>query len=189
MVRGLYTVQNGRAKNPTYTLGEKGINSIYASADVSWNKTIYISGTGRKDWFSTLSTDNNGILYPSVSGSYVFTETLNGALHWLNFGKVRLGYAEVGSDADVQPYADQLFYNVNANTITNSAGSAVTVGTSGAALPNKNLRPMRIKETEAGLELKMFQSRVNVDVAVYKKITLIKLFRCRYQMLQDSPAP
>ena len=172
VVRGLYTVQNGRAKNPVYSLFERGINSIYGSADVSWKRTLYVSGTARQDWFSTLSTENNGILYPSVSGSYVFTETLKGKLPWLSFGKVRLGYAEVGSDADVQPYTDQLFYSVNANTINNPNGTPVTVGTSGAALPNKGLKPMRIKETEAGLELRLFNNRVNLDVAVYKKITI-----------------
>jgi TonB-linked SusC/RagA family outer membrane protein len=172
VVRGLYTVQNGRAKNPVYSLFERGINSIYGSADVSWKRTLYVSGTARQDWFSTLSKENNGILYPSISGSYVFTETLNGKLPWLSFGKVRLGYAEAGSDADVQPYTDQLFYSVNANTINNPDGTPVTVGTSGAALPNKSLKPMRIKETEAGLELRLFNNRVNLDVAVYKKITI-----------------
>ena len=171
VVKGLYTVQNGRAKNPVYSLGEKGINSIYASADISWNKTLYLSATGRQDWFSTLSKENNGILYPSVSGSYIFSETLRNRFSWLSFGKIRIGYAEVGSDADVQPYADQLFYNVNSNTINNPGGTAVTVGTSGAALPNKGLRPMRIQETEVGLELKLFNSRVNFDFAAYKKIT------------------
>jgi outer membrane receptor protein involved in Fe transport len=83
-----------------------------------------------------------------------------------------VGYAEVGSDADLGAYADQLFYTVNANTINNPNGTAVTVGTSGAVLPNKNLKPMRIKELEAGLELKMFQNRVSLDVAVYKKLTI-----------------
>jgi TonB-linked SusC/RagA family outer membrane protein len=170
VVKGLYTVQNGRAKNPVYALDEKGVNSLYGSADLSWNKAFYLTGSVRKDWFSTLSSENNGILYPSVSGSYVFSESLK--VPWLTFGKVRLGYAEVGSDADLQPYADQLFYSVNANTINNPAGTAVTVGSSGSVLPNKNLRPMRIKETEAGLELKLFQNRVNLDVAVYKKITI-----------------
>jgi TonB-linked SusC/RagA family outer membrane protein len=172
VVRGLYTVQNGRAKNPIYSLFERGINSIYGSADVSWKRTLYVSGTARQDWFSTLSAENNGILYPSISGSYVFSETLNGQLPWLSFGKVRLGYAEVGSDADIQPYTDQLFYSVNANTINNPDGTPVTVGTSGTALPNKGLKPMRIKETEAGLELRLFNNRVNLDVAVYKKVTI-----------------
>lgn len=172
VVRGLYTVQNGRAKNPVYTIDEKGVNSLYGSADLSWNKTLYLTGTIRRDWFSTLAKDNNGVTYPSVSGSYVFTETLHGALRWLNFGKLRLGYAEVGSDADVNAYADQLFYSVNANTINNPSGTAVTVGSSGAVLPNKSLRPMRIKETEVGIELKMFNNRVNLDAAVYKKLTV-----------------
>lgn len=172
VVRGLYTVQNGRAKNPVYTIDEKGVQSLYGSLDLSWNKTFYITGTARKDWFSTLSKDNNGILYPSVSGSYVFSETIGNGIPWLDFGKVRLGYAEVGSDADLGAYADQLFYTVNSNTIANPDGTPVTVGTSGAVLPNKNLRPMRIKELEAGFEIRMFKSRVTLDVAVYKKRTL-----------------
>lgn len=172
VVRGLYTVQNGRAKNPIYDVSEKGVNSLYGSADISWNRTLYLTGTIRKDWFSTLAKNNNGVLYPSVSGSYVFTESLKGSVPWLTFGKIRLGYAEVGSDADVNPYSDQLFYGVNANIINNPLGTGVTVGNSGAVLPNKNLRPMRVKETEAGIELKMFNNRVNFDASVYKKITV-----------------
>ena len=172
VVRGLYTVQNGRAKNPVYNLIERGVNSLYGSAELAWNRTLYLNGTVRKDWFSTLAKENNGIIYPSVSGSYVFSETLDGSVPWLNFGKVRLGYAEVGSDEGLAPYSDQLFYSVNANTINNPLGTAVSVGSSGAVLPNKGLRPMRVKETEAGLELKMFKNKVSLDVAVYKKITI-----------------
>lgn len=176
VVRGLYTVQNGRAKNPVYGLSEFGVNSLYGSAEVAWQKTFYLNGTIRKDWFSTLSKANNGILYPSVSASYVFSEHLGKTLPWLTFGKIRLGYAEVGSDGDVGPYADQLFYAVNSNTINNPSGTPVTVGSSGATLPNPNLKPMRIKETEAGLELKMFNSRVNLDFAIYKKTTIDQIF-------------
>ena len=170
VIRGLYTVQNGRAKDPVYTLTERGINSLYGSGELSWNRMFYLNGTVRKDWFSTLSKENNGIIYPSVSGAYVFTETLNN-IPWLNFGKVRAGYAEVGSDADVGPYADQLFYGTNSNTINNPLGVAVAVGGPGGTVPNANLRPMRISETEVGLELKLFKSRVNIDLAAYQKIT------------------
>ena len=176
VVRGLYTVQNGRAKNPVYTLSEMGINSLYASGEVSWNRTVYLNGTARRDWFSTLSKENMGITYPSVSASYVFSESLGSATPWLTFGKVRLGYAEVGSDGDVGPYADQLFYTVNSNTILNPSGTAVTVGTSGTVLPNPALRPMNVKELEAGLELRMFDNRVGLDVAVYKKTTIDQIF-------------
>ena len=170
VVRGLYTVQNGRAKDPFYDLSQRGVNSVYGSAEVSYNQTIYLNGTLRNDWFSTLSPKNWSILYPSVSASYVFTESLKTS--WLNFGKLRVGYAEVGSDTDVPPYADQLFYGINANLLANPSGLAQPVGNpSGTTVPNANLKPMRIAETEIGLELRMFKSRVNLDVAAYRKIT------------------
>jgi TonB-linked SusC/RagA family outer membrane protein len=170
VIRGLYTVQNGRAKDPVYSLFEQGVNSLYGSGEVSWKRTFYLNGTLRNDWFSTLSPENRSILYPSVSAAYVFSETLSG-LSWLDFGKLRVGYAEVGSDGDVAPFSDQLFYAVNANSINNPSGTAVPVGTSGTTVPNPNLRPSSISETEIGLDLRMFKNRVNLDIAVYTKIT------------------
>jgi len=169
-VRGLYTVQNGRAKDPIYDLSEQGINSLYSSAELSWRKTLYVNGTVRNDWFSTLSEENRSILYPSISGAYVFSETFKKP-SWLSFGKIRLGYAEVGSDNAVGPYADQLFYAVNANLINNSAGTPVPIGSSGSSIPNPNLKPSRASETEVGLELRLFNNRVYLDFAAYKKIT------------------
>lgn len=169
-VRGLYSVQNGRAKDPVYTLVEQGVNSLYGSGEIGWKKTLYLNATVRNDWFSTLSPKNRSIMYPSLSGSYVFSENLRG-LPWLNFGKIRVGYAEVGSDGDVAPYSGQLFYAVNANLINNPSGVSVPVANSGTSIPNPNLKPSRVSETEVGMELKMFKNRVNVDVAVYKKIT------------------
>lgn len=177
IIRNLYTVQNGRAKDPVYTLIEQGVNSLYGSAELNWQQTFYLTGTLRNDWFSTLSPANRSILYPSASAAYVFSEHLPTAT-WLNFGKFRIGYAEVGSDGDVAPYADQLFYTPNANFINNPSGTPVPVGTSnisngasGTTLPNPNLRPSRVAEAEVGLELRMFNNRVNIDLAAYRKIT------------------
>ncbi|HSU52312.1 MAG TPA: SusC/RagA family TonB-linked outer membrane protein [Segetibacter sp.] len=170
VIRGLYTVQNGRAKDPLYDLSERGVNSVYGSAEFSYNRTFYLNGTLRNDWFSTLSEKNRSILYPSVSASYVFSEQLQPA--WLSFGKLRVGYAEVGSDTDVPPYANLLFYGINSNLLPNPSGAPQPVGgPSGTTVPNANLRPMRIAEAEIGLELKMFNNRVNLDVAAYRKIT------------------
>ena len=42
VIRRLYTVQNGRAKNPIYAYDERGINSLYGSAEISWNRTFYL---------------------------------------------------------------------------------------------------------------------------------------------------
>ncbi len=172
VVRGLYTVTNGRVKDPLYALSERGVNSLYGSAEISYKRFLYLNGTLRNDWFSTLSADNRSIVYPSVSGSFVFSEAMKSLPSWLTFGKFRAAYAEVGSDTDVPPYSDVLFYNINANLFGNPSGALQPVGGAvGNTVPNPNLRPMRTAEKEMGLELKMFKNRIGIDLSVYEKIT------------------
>jgi len=168
-VKGLYTVQNGRLKDPLYDLQERGVNSLYGSAEANYKKFLYLNITARNDWFSTLSPANRSILYPSVSASYVFTESISSKPGWLDFGKFRAAYAEAGSDSDVGPYADKFYYGF---TPAQFAGHAVgNFGNPGTVVPNPNLKPMRIAETELGLELKMLDGRVGFDLAVYRKLT------------------
>lgn len=166
IVRDLYTVQNGRVKDPIFDRQERAVNSLFAFAEFSYKKYLFVNGTIRNDWFSTLSPANRSILYPSVSTSWIFTEN-TGTNDWFNFGKLRVAYAEVGSDSDVGPYSNVLFYGVNANLFNNQPVG----GPLGLTVPNPNLRPMRVAETEIGMEMKMFQGRVSLDLAAYNKIT------------------
>ena len=171
VIRDLYTVQNGRVKNPIYNLQERGVNSLYGTVDLSYKETLYLNGTLRNDWFTTLSPENRSILYPSVSASYVFSNNLEES-SWLSFGKIRAAYAEVGTDTDVPPYSDVLFYEINPNLFANSDGLPQPVAEANTnTLPNPDLKPARVSETEIGIDLRMFDSRVNLDVAVYRKTT------------------
>jgi TonB-linked SusC/RagA family outer membrane protein len=165
-VRGLYNVGYGRSKDPTYGMSERQVNSLYGSAEVNYKKFVYLNLTARNDWFSTLAPANRSILYPSASLSYVFSESFSTKPDWLSSGRFRAAYAEVGSDTDVPPYSQQLIYTVNANQFQGQA-----VGAFGLSVPNPNLKPMRAAETELGIEMKMFDNRVNVDLAVYRKLT------------------
>ncbi|NBA87674.1 SusC/RagA family TonB-linked outer membrane protein [Emticicia sp. CRIBPO] len=172
VVRGLYTVMNGRVKDPLYGLSERAVNSVYGSGEFSYKNFLFLNVTARNDWFSTLSPENRSILYPSVSGSFVFSQAFDSTPEWLSFGKIRAAYAQVGSDTDVSPYANNLFYGINANLFPNPAGAAQPVGgPQGTTVPNAGLRPMRTAESEIGIDLRLFNSRVTIDAAVYRKIT------------------
>jgi TonB-linked SusC/RagA family outer membrane protein len=172
VVRDLYTVQNGRVKDPLYDLSERKVNSLYGSAEISYKEFLYLSGTLRNDWFSTLSPENRSILYPSVSAGYIFTESFGTLPSWLSYGKLRVAYAEVGSDSDVGPYSNILFYGINSNLFSNPSGAPQPVGgPSGTTVPNPDLKPMRIAETEVGLELRFLNNRLGIDVAAYQKTT------------------
>ncbi len=168
VVKGLYTVQNGRLKDPIYTLNEWGINSLYYSAEINYKKYLYLNTTGRTDWFSTLAPGKRDIFYPSVSASYVFSESFSTKPSWLDFAKFRAAYAEAGSDGDVPPYANALYYGVNAAQF----GGQAVGNYSNLIVPNSKLRPMRVKETEVGLEMKMLNGRLGFDLAAYHKLTI-----------------
>jgi hypothetical protein len=78
----------------------------------------------------------------------------------------------VGSDSDVGPYSNILFYGINSNLFSNPSGAPQPVGgPSGTTVPNPDLKPMRIAETEVGLELRFLNNRLGIDVAAYQKTT------------------
>src|SRR5690606_41760855 len=58
--------------------------------------------TGRNDWSSTLPENSRSYFYPSVSGSFIFSDAFNIQNNWLDYGKLRASWARVGNDTD--PY-------------------------------------------------------------------------------------
>ncbi|MEM9326282.1 MAG: SusC/RagA family TonB-linked outer membrane protein [Bacteroidota bacterium] len=162
--RDLYTIGNASQVVPNYIQLERSVNSLYGSAEVSYRGIFYLNGTLRNDWFSTLSEQERSIMYPSVTGTWVFSDSFSGMPDWVSFGKVRFAYSEVGSDTDVPPYADQLFYQVNPLLFNNNPVGAIQGGT----IPNPNLRPMRVVERELGVEATFFNN-LEVEVSGYIK--------------------
>lgn len=165
-VRDLYTIANGQIKNPNYGYSKKKVNSVYGALELSYKGFLFINVTGRNDWFSTLNPNSNSYLYPSVSGSFVFSQAFQNVPEWLNYGKIRAAYAEVGGDTD--PYSNNLYYGINANPFNGTALGNLPSTIS----PNANLRPLKVKETEIGLEFKTFDSRLNLDMSLYRKNTV-----------------
>lgn len=165
-VRDLYTIGNGQVKEPNYAFSHKRVNSLYGTLDLSYGDYLFLNLTGRNDWFSTLNPNSNSYLYPSASASFVFSQAMSALPAWLSYGKLRAAYAEVGGDTD--PYTNALFYSINANPL----GSTALGNISGTVSPNPNLRPLKVKEAEVGLELRTFDNRLSLDAAFYRKNTV-----------------
>ena len=110
----------------------KQINSVYGAVNVGWKHMLYLDATLRGDQSSTLPVSNNMYMYPSFSGSFVFSElTQLGDL--LPYGKLRMSWAQVGSDTD--PYQLGLVY-----TKSKYAYPGYTIGyIDNGTIPNKKL--------------------------------------------------
>ena len=169
--RGLYTIMNGRAKDPEYALTESKVNSLYGALEFSYQSFLYLNVTGRNDWFSTLAPSSRSIFYPSVTGSFIFTDAIKGMPSWLSFGKLRAAFAQVGDD-NVAPYSNALYYQVNNNLFPNPQGQMIPVGgINTSTIPNGDLRPLTITEAEVGFDLKFLNNRIGLDMSFYRKIT------------------
>jgi TonB-linked SusC/RagA family outer membrane protein len=165
-VAGLYTIPNGTVKNQGTGYSKSRINSLYGWAEFGWNKMLYLNLTGRNDWFSVLNPENNNKFYPSVSGSFVFSQLLPN-MKWLSYGKLRASWAEVGSIAGVNPYDGVLTYGINQNQFNGQTLASI----SGNSAPNPLLQPFTVTEKEIGLELKLFKNRLLLDIAAFDKVT------------------
>lgn len=166
VVKDLYSLANGNVKTQTYSYGKSRVNSLYGLAEIGYKRLLYINITGREDWFSVYNPSNNHVFYPSVSASFVFSELLPHQT-WLNYGKLRLAEAKTGSANGVSNYEGLLNYTIAPNNFNGQ----VTATIAGSNAPNASLTPFKADEKEIGLELRMFNNKVHVDVSAFKKVT------------------
>jgi TonB-linked SusC/RagA family outer membrane protein len=156
----VYNPATASTKNSTIIQYNKEVQSVYGSLELAWNSTLYLTVTDRNDWSSTLPKKNNSYNYPSVSASYIFSESVKTS--WLSFGKLRAGYAQVGGDAE--EYKTALYYSTLGNSI-----NGVPLGEIDNKIPNKELKPLKVKEIEVGAEVKLLNNRVFADFSWYNK--------------------
>lgn len=142
----------------------KQINSVYGAVNLCWKHMLYFDATLRGDQSSTLPISNNMYIYPSFSGSFVFSELLKLG-DKLPYGKVRMSWAQVGSDTD--PYQLGLVY-----TKSKFAYPGYTIGyISNGTIPNKDLKPTKTNSFEMGLELKFLKNRIGLDFTYYSQLS------------------
>lgn len=143
---------------------ERRLNSVYASTQLSFDNTIFLDMTARNDWTSTLKAPHS-YFYPSVGMSAIFNELFQMPA-WVNFGKIRASYTQVGNDAD--PYLLRQLYSFGLG-----AGNGFISRSPIKAIPD--LKPELTKSFEAGLDMKFFGNRLGFDLTLYKSNTVNQL--------------
>ena len=155
-------------------LAIKKVNSAYGSVNLAYDNFLYLDGSVRNDWSSTLSEDNRSYMYSSVSLSAILNRFIDPEQNFFNLVKVRASLAEVGNDTD--PYQLAQTYNVPGQGylgLTTLSNSPVKL--------NLDLRPETVTSTEFGIELSMLSNKLTLDVTVYDMETKDLIF--------DVPVP
>ncbi|MDB5132689.1 MAG: SusC/RagA family TonB-linked outer membrane protein [Mucilaginibacter sp.] len=162
----VYTIGNTVSKSIAYGNFRSDINSLYGTLEVAYKSFLYLDGTARSDWFSTIASSaspNNklNIVYPSISSSFVFSELWKPS--WMDFGKLRVGYASVGSATN--PYLTLLNYGLLPSQLNGMPLGTIT----NTSTPNSDLRPSEATELEIGTEIHTLNNRLNFDITWYNK--------------------
>lgn len=142
------------------------IQSVFASAELSWRNQLYLTLTGRNDWDSKLAfSDQASFFYPSVGLSAVLSEMFE-LPEIITYAKVRGSYTVVASSFD--RYLTNPGYEYNAQT-HNWENPTV--------YPMDNMKPEKTKSWEIGLNLKFWENRFNLDATYYRSNTLNQTFK------------
>lgn len=148
---------------PVERYERRAVDGYFASTTFGYKELVFLDATIRRDQSTTLPNDRNSFWYPSVAGSFVFSNVLKD-LSWLSYGKVRLNYAEVGSDAPPLSVYDTYTKPAPIGSIPQFSLSDIK--------NNSELKPERTKSVEAGLETAFLNSRLGFDVTFYKTNTI-----------------
>jgi TonB-linked SusC/RagA family outer membrane protein len=150
------------------------ILGAYASTDFSFKDFLFLNLAGRIDYTSVVEKQNQSIVYPSASLSFIPTDafkSIKGDI--LNYWKLRAAF---GTSAEFPfLYTTRNFNNFNANIFT---GGTQIAGVSALGnLGNPDLKPTRHQEIEFGSDLEMFNSRFTLGLSVYNRISRDQIIR------------
>jgi TonB-linked SusC/RagA family outer membrane protein len=153
---------------PTNSFRETQTNSLYGSIEADFNKSYFLTFTGRNDWFSTLSfpdkSSSNNEFYWSISSSILLNKILK-TPKYIDFLKLRASYAQVAGGAQ-DPYRLNLNYSISGTFQGQALGTI-----NGSQIPNANLIPYQKNEFEVGIDSKFFLNRLYVDLSYYNNST------------------
>lgn len=173
-IPGFYQVSNSASVSAQEGKTKRRTAAIFGDAGVEWKNMAFFNVTLRNEWSTTLPEGANSFMYPSFSGSFIFTElpVLKDNMI-LSFGKLRASYAITANDAAVsRTYTS---YGLS------GAGDGWTGGISfpmmgysgftyGGTVGNLNIKPETQTTFEVGADLKFFLNRFSVDIAYFKQL-------------------
>lgn len=159
--------------NPGSRIGELGGEASiieqrslagYGELVVGYKNYLYLTLTGRNDWVSTLSPDNNSYFYPGANASFIASDALNFIRNTpqISFLKLYTSWNRTGN-VTLPPYQLGNNYSQPSNLgfpFGNLEGFLPSL-----VNPNPNIEPEFVTSFEAGLQFGLFNNRLNFDGA------------------------
>ncbi len=159
------SITNTQNQTLNYGYSKYGINSLFGSAELSFNNYLFVTATARNDWFSVLNPQFNSQFYPSVGASFIVTDVFKRLREYIDYLKIRASWGEVAT-TNLGPYSTNLAYY-----IAGRGHLGVPMGQIDVAIPNPSLSPALSGEVELGAEIRIINSRLGLGFTYYNQRT------------------
>ena len=146
------------------------LHGVYTDINLSYKNYLFLGLTGRNDWSSTLPESKNNFFYPSINSSFLISEAFR-LPETVSYAKLRVSAAQVGNDA--APYLLQSVFLTGSitdgqqNSQVDLPLDGIPGFTQSGNIGNPDLKPEITTSYELGLELGLFNNRLNFEGTVY----------------------
>jgi len=169
IIPDLYSLSNASVKPVTdMDIENTKHNSVYGRLGLSFRDYLFLETTGRNDWSSTLPEDSRSYFYPSVTGSFVFSDFAKIDPKDL-FGKIRASWAVVGNTAEP--------YSLIAAYASDDPVMGYPVLSLENTLANADLKPEEKTSIELGTDLKVLNNRLGLSFTYYQENTINQIMQ------------
>ena len=144
--------------------GEFVSDAFIGTVNFNYKDYLYLEGNVRRDRYSTMAPSNNTFTYPSLNSSFILSEALH-LPSYINFAKLRASWGIVGNYPE--QYAANVAYNQSSLGVQATGGQSVLYTTLPGNFGNDGIRPEKKHEIEFGLQTRMFNNRMNLDISYY----------------------
>lgn len=168
--------QLNNSSNNTTGVGRWGYRTmaVFGDLQLAFKDMLFLGGTLRNDWSTTMPENNLSALYPSASLGFVFTEfDALKANSVLSFGKVRASWAKTANIAE--PYNTlPAYYSAAAGDGWTNGVVFPYMGTTGfevaGTLGSSELNHENMRSFEIGADLRFLNNRIGVDVSYFNNL-------------------
>lgn len=134
----------------------------YGEFVLGYRNYAYLTLTGRNDWVSTLSPENNSYFYPGVSASFIASDAIDFIkdVPQISFLKLYSSWNKTGN-VTLTPYQlNNSYSQSNGFPFGNLEGFLPSL-----INPNPNIEPEFVTSFEVGLQFGLFNNRLNFEGA------------------------
>ncbi len=154
-----------RKKSPMIDRSRES-QSVFASVELGYKNTYFVTATGRNDWHSNLAgpkSTTSSFFYPSIGATAVISQLVD-ISDIFQYLKVRSSYASVG-----RPFPEFLANPIYEWDVATQQYKGLS------HYPISDLKPERTNSAEVGLNAK-FLNGFNLDLTLYHATTLNQTF-------------